>query len=345
MTGGETVDRMALYRAMARARAFELALAELWVAGLISGEMHLATGEEAVAAGVVPHLREGDALALDHRPTPWLLLRGVDPVAMLKEMLGRADGLGQGRGGHMHLFDPTRLAASSGIVGAAGPLATGLALAATRLRPGCVSVATFGDGALNQGMLLESLNLAAAWRLPVLFVCKDNGWAITTESHTVTGGDPAGRAAAFGLATASVDGLNASDVARAAAEAVARARSGEGPTFLHCRCSRLDGHFLGDPMLRATTRPLSDGAATLSKVAKGALGGGGAPITARARALAGMTRGLLRVRQDTRGGGGDPLARARAALADRREELARIDAEVEGEIRAAVAAALEEDAA
>src|SRR4030042_416765 len=134
--------------------------------------MHSGTGEEAIIAGVVTQLREGDAMALDHRGTAALLMRGVDPVLILRELLGRPDGLCGGMGGHMHLFSPAHLAASSGIVGAAGPAAVGFALANLHLRPGKVAVAFFGEGATNQGMLLESWNLAAAWKLPVLFVCK-----------------------------------------------------------------------------------------------------------------------------------------------------------------------------
>lgn len=316
-----------LYRSMALARAFELLIAELWHRGEISGEMHLATGEEAVAAGVASCLRDGDALALDHRGTPWLLLRGVDPVAMLREMLGHEDGLCRGRGGHMHLMSPDHLAAASGIVGAAGPLAAGFALAATRLRPGTVAVATFGDGAVNQGMLMESLNLAVAWQLPVLFVCKDNGWAITTESPSVTGGDPPTRAAAFGLHTESVDGLDPAATAAAAARAIDRARGGGGPAFLHCRCSRLDGHFLGDLMLRTTSQPLATGLATVGRVVRGSLGRG-TSVRERARALFGVTGSLLRVRKDQRDGASDPLVRAREALVGRETELDAVDEEV-----------------
>ena len=183
------MELIRLYELMYKARAFELALAELWSQGLISGEMHLGTGEEAIAAGVAAHLEQGDAVALDHRGTPILTLLGVDLTSMLKEMLGREDGLCRGRGGHMHLFAPERLAASSGIVGSSAPIAAGFALAAKRLRPGRVGVAFFGDGALNQGMLLEALNLAVAWSLPAIFVCKDNGWAITTRSSSVTGAE------------------------------------------------------------------------------------------------------------------------------------------------------------
>ncbi len=178
-----------LYAVMLKSRLLEEAIAKMWHDGLISGEMHLGTGEEAIIAGVVPQLREGDAMALDHRGTAALLMRGVDPVLIVRELLGRPDGLCGGKGGHMHLFSKAHLAASSGIVGAEGPNAAGFALAAQFLRPGAISVAFFGEGAMNQGMLMESLNLASVWSLPVLFVCKDDGWAITTQSERVTGGE------------------------------------------------------------------------------------------------------------------------------------------------------------
>src|ERR1035437_3804449 len=207
------------------------------------------------------HLREGDGLAVDHRSTPPLGARGVDLEAMLLEMLGCEDGLCRARGGHMHLFSAEHLAASSGIVGASAPMACGFALAAQRLRAGAVSVGFFGDGAMNQGMLLEALNLAQAWRLPVLFVCKDNRWAITTRSRTVTGGEIITRARAFGMPSERVDGLDVRAVLKAAGKLIEHARRGHGPGFLLARCVRTEGHFLGDPVLRVLDAPLREGQA------------------------------------------------------------------------------------
>lgn len=135
-----------LYALMLKSRLLEEAIAKLWHDGLISGEMHLGTGEEAIIAGVVPQLHEGDAMALDHRGTAALLMRGVDPALILRELLGYPDGLCGGRGGHMHLFSREYLAVSSGIVGAVGPTAVGLALSAQYLRPGAIAVAFFGEG-------------------------------------------------------------------------------------------------------------------------------------------------------------------------------------------------------
>ena len=143
-------DQWSLYSLMLKSRLLEEAVVKLWHDGLISGEMHLGTGEEAVNAGVVAHLREGDAMALDHRGTAALMMRGVDPVLILREMLGRPDGLCGGKGGHMHLFSKAHLAASSGIVGASGPAASGFALSAQYLRPGAVAVAFFGEGVMRR---------------------------------------------------------------------------------------------------------------------------------------------------------------------------------------------------
>src|SRR5574341_152459 len=253
-----SADLWALYALMLKSRLFEEAIAQLWHDGLISGEMHLGTGEEAIIAGVVAHLREGDAMALDHRGTAALLMRGVDPVLILRELLGDAGGLCGGMGGHMHLFSKEYLAASSGIVGAEGTTAAGFALSAQYLRSGAIAVAFFGEGAINQGMLMESMNLASAWNLPVLFVCKDNGWAITTQSDRVTGGDVNERARGLGIPFVEVDGRDVSAVWEAAHSAIEGARSGQGPTFLRARCVHFEGHFLGFHLLRIVRDPLRE---------------------------------------------------------------------------------------
>jgi len=257
-------DLWHLYQQMFKSRLFEEAVTRLWQDGKISGEMHLGTGEEAVVAGVVDHLRDGDSLALDHRGTAALLMRGVNPSLLLKEFMGHSDGLCGGMGGHMHLLSPHYLAASSGIVGASGPAAVGFALAAQHLRPTAVSIAFFGEGAMNQGMLLESLNLAKVWQLPVIFICKNNDWAITTRSRQVRSGPLSERARAFGMLAREIDGSDVTEVWNAAREGVDRARAGCGPMFLDARCVHFAGHFLGDPLLRRAHHPVTE--------MKGALG-------------------------------------------------------------------------
>jgi pyruvate dehydrogenase E1 component alpha subunit len=324
---------------MVRARALEEALAVLWREGRVSGEMHLGMGEEGVAAGVAAHLRAGDAVALDHRGTPVLTALGVDPVLLLKEMLGREDGLNRGRAGHMHLMSPEHLAACSGIVGSSAPMGAGFALAARALRPGSVAVAFFGDGAMNQGMLLETLNLAAAWSLPLLLVCKDNDWAITTRSSSVTAGDLSQRAAAFGLPVADVDGLEVEEVHRAAGEAVERARRGNGPSFLRARVSRLEGHFLGDLMVRTGRHPLGEGREVLTGVVSSALASGGAGLGARAAGVLRLVDLLRRARADRRDTRDDPLERARRRLG--REVVEAAEREAHAELARAVEAAME----
>ncbi len=339
-------DAKALYLLMLRCRLFEEAVAGLWQEGLISGEMHLGTGEEAIIAGVVSQLRDGDAMALDHRGTAALLVRGVDARLMLREMLGRPDGLCGGMGGHMHLFSREHLAASSGIIGAGGPAAAGFALAAQRLRPGSVAVAFFGEGAMNQGMLLESMNLAALWKLPVLFVCKDDGWAITTRPENSTAGSLEERARGLGVPPAAVDGLDVLRVFAAAGAAIERARSGGGPSFLHARCVHLEGHFLGFQLLRLARRPLREMPAIAGPLTRSFGRRGGAPMGKR---LAGL-RAVLAASQAEAGDparqrSNDPLNRARSALEVNPAELRDLEDGVRREVLEIVASAMEEGVA
>jgi len=330
-----------LYRQMLRARSYELAVEDLWNRGLIAGEMHLGTGEEAVAAGVVTLLEDGDGLALTHRCSPALVVRGVPLLPMLRELLGCEDGLCGGRGGHMHLFSKEHLAATSGIVGASLPTAAGFALANRRLRPGKVAVAFTGTGAMNSGMALETLNLATAWSLPLVVVCIDNGWAITTTTEAVTGGDLVERARAFGLRAASVDGRDVRAVHGAAAKLVDRARRGKGPGFLLATCPRLDGHFLGDPLIRMARRPIAEGKDTFAKVISSATSRGGGGLKDRAGGMTRMMSVMARARLGpTRGRRGDPMLGAHNAMKKHEAERDRIDAEVAAEIKTAVEAAL-----
>lgn len=328
-----------LYRQMLRSRRFEEAVKRLWEQGRISGEMHLGVGEEGVAAGVVAHLSEGDALLLDHRGTPPLVMRGVDLVSLLREMLGDPRGLCGGRGGHMHLFSKERLIASTGIVGATAPLALGFALAALFLRPGAIAVAFFGDGAMNQGMLLESFNLAVAWKLPVLFVCKRNEWAITTRTAAVTGGELAQRAQGFGMPVSEVDGSDVEAVWQAADHAIGHCRHGRGPYFLLATCPRLEGHFLGDALVRVVREPGTALREVLPPTLRAVSGRKGAGVGERADAL----RALLGIIGKTAAPGlrhpRDPLRKARAKLAGDQERLRRTEAEVEEEIRTVLRAA------
>lgn len=329
-------DRTALYRRMLTCRRVEEALAKLWHEGRVPGEMHLGIGEEGINAGVLDHLAEGDAVALDHRGTAGMILSGAGPAAVVAECLGRPDGLCGGLGGHMHLFSRERLAASSGIVGAAGPAACGFALAHQHLRPGKVAVAFFGEGAMNQGMLLESMNLAATWELPVLFVCRDNGMSITTPSASVTGGDLAERARGLGVPGRRVDGADVEAVWHAAGEMVDRARGGRGPSFLRATCVRPEGHFLGDPLIRIARSPVAELKTRLGPLVSAATGAGGAPVAERAASLARITRMLGLAAKTQLGHAHDPVLRLRRRLEISSEALSSLEREVDFAVAAAV---------
>jgi TPP-dependent pyruvate/acetoin dehydrogenase alpha subunit len=336
-------DFWSLYALMLKSRLFEEAVATLWRDGLISGEMHLGTGEEAIIAGVVAHLREGDAMALDHRGTAALLMRGVNPLLIARELLGYPDGLCGGMGGHMHLFSKEYLAASSGIVGAEGPAAAGFALAAQYARSGAVAVAFFGDGAINQGMLMESMNLSAVWTLPVLFVCKDDGWAITTRAGTMTGGTLNERAHGLGIPAVEVDGRDVSQMWEASHTAIERARSGQGPTFLHARCVHFEGHFLGFQLIRIVRDPLRALPEVAVPLTYSFLRPGGATLRER---LAGLNTVLASVlstlRDPRRDSANDPVQRARNTLLSDQARLRELEDRIGKEMSHLLASALAE---
>ncbi len=323
---------------MLRSRRFEEAVKQLWQEGHISAEMHLSIGEEAIVAGVLAHLGDGDAMALDHRGSAPLVMRGVELASLLKEFMGLQDGLCAGMGGHMHLFVPELLTASSGIVGSSGPAACGFAYAQQLLRPGKVAVAFFGEAAMNQGMLMESINLAAAWALPVLFVCKDNGMGISTPSRRTTGGELRTRAEGLGATAVAVDGADVAEVWQAAKEGIERARSGDGPTFIHASCVRPDGHFLGDPLLRILSRPVTGLSGRIGPLMKAATSPGGS-LGSRAASL-GSIMGLFAKAAKMQSGRQDPLTRQRQKLRLSPGELEHLEQQVEQEISEALKSAL-----
>jgi len=332
-----------LYALMLRSRLFEEAIAQIWHDGLISGEMHLGTGEEAIIAGIVSQLCEGDAMALDHRGTAALLMRGIDPVLILRELLGQADGLCGGMGGHMHLFSKEHLVASSGIVGAAGPSALGFALSAQYLRPGTIAVSFFGDAAMNQGMLMESMNLASVWKLPVLFVCKDDGWGITTQSKGVTGGDLDERVRGLGIPAIEVDGCDVSEVWQASKLAIERARSGNGPTFLHARCVHLEGHFLGYQLIRLVRDPLRELPKIAGPLTKSFFRPGGAAFVDRLAGLKIVLAAVISTLRDPRQDlVNDPIRQTHLILQSNPERLQELDDQVEQEVTNVLASIFEE---
>jgi len=299
--------------------------------------MHLGIGEEGIVAGVVDHLSDGDAIAADHRSTPPMVMHGVDPTAIVAECLGSEAGLGRGIGGHMHLMSKEHLAAASGIVGSSGPLACGFALAHQQLRPDRLAVAFFGEGAMNQGMLLESFNLAGAWKLPVLFICKDNGMAITTESEGVTSGNLVDRVRGFGIPAVEVNGADVEEVWRFAAESVSRARRGGGPGFILASCVRPEGHLLGDPLLRIVRQPVAELKDKLRPLIKSATSGQGAGLGGRAASLGSITQMLSKAATMR---GRDPVRRLRKRLEIDRSEVERLEQEIEIQVQSAVGAAV-----
>jgi TPP-dependent pyruvate/acetoin dehydrogenase alpha subunit len=233
---------------MSLIRQFETVAEPLVSAGKIPGGMHSAIGQEATAVGVLSALAETDVVTGTHRSHHITLAKGLPPAEVMAELYGKATGLLGGRGGHMHLADVGRgHYGSNGIVGAGLGIALGAALASSVARRGQVAVGFVGDGAANIGRVWEFVNLAVIWRLPLLIVCENNLYAVETPYQQVTGGgDIAARAAGFGLPTAKVDGQDVAEVHRVAAVAVARARAGDGPTFVESLTYRLGGHDVGD---------------------------------------------------------------------------------------------------
>jgi pyruvate dehydrogenase E1 component alpha subunit len=236
-------------------------------------------------------------------------------------------------GGHMHLFSREHLAASSGIVGAEGPSAAGFSLAAKYLRPGSLAVAFFGDGAMNQGMLMEAMNLASVWKLPVLFVCKDDNWAVTTRSSQVTGGTIPDRARGFGLTVYEADGLDVLQVWETVQLAIERIRGGQGPAFLHAKCVHLEGHFLGFQLLRSVRNPFKEMPTTTGSLLRTSLRAGGGRISQRLKGLAQISTTMTATKQDPReDSSNDPLVRARSQLQSDSLRLSQLETAIQHEI-------------
>jgi len=247
-------DLKTAYTRMRTIREFEERVHKEFATGKIPGFVHLYAGEEASAIGVCMHLDGADYITSTHRGHGHCIGKGCDIGGMMKEIFGRQGGLCKGKGGSMHIADLEKgMLGANGIVGGGPPLACGAALAAKARKTGGVAVAFFGDGAFNQGTTLESMNLASVHQLPVFFVLEDNGYAESTSSDWSIGGqNPVLRARGFGIPGERVDGRDFFAVYRAADEAIARIRAGEGPQFLHIKFTRYYGHFEGDAM---TYRP------------------------------------------------------------------------------------------
>jgi acetoin:2,6-dichlorophenolindophenol oxidoreductase subunit alpha len=241
---------MRLYERMLLIRRTEERLSADAAAGKLPGAVHLYIGEEAVAAGVCGHLTDRDYVTSTHRGHGHYLAKGGDLNAMLAEIWGKREGICRGMGGSMHVADISKgILGANGIVGAGLAIATGAAFGCRLDGDGRVAVCFFGDGASNQGVLMETLNVSTLWQLPVIFVCENNTFSEFTPSREVTAGRIADRARAFGMPTAEVDGNDAAAVWQAAGEAVARGRAGGGPSFVEAHTYRIQGHFEAERFL------------------------------------------------------------------------------------------------
>lgn len=299
---GDVPHLLALYRTMARIRAFEMAVGQRFRNGDVHGFVHTSIGQEAVAAAVCGLLGDGDYLTTTHRGHGHCMARGADPTAMMAELFGRETGSCRGRGGSMHLAQADLgILGANGIVGAGLPIAVGAAMAARAAGHGGIAVAFFGEGAVHTGAFHEALGLAVAWQAPVLFVCENNQYAEFTPSRDAWNGPAVvDRAASYNIPAVQTDGNDVCAVEATVRPLVEAARGGGGPQFAELATYRIGGHYEGD------AAPYRDEAEVALWQAA------------------------------------DPLLRVRAALTDPAdlEAADRIDREAGDEIDAAVAAAL-----
>ncbi len=238
---------LSLYEQMYRIRCFEEAADNLYTRGLMPGITHLYIGEEAVAVGVCSVLRDDDWITSTHRGHGHCLAKGADVGRTFAELLGRSTGYCGGKGGSMHIADQdTGNLGANGIVGGSTAIVAGAGLSAKLRGTDEVAVGFFGDGALGQGQLYESMNMAALWKLPVLYVCENNQYGEYTPNDQTIAGEILDRARAFGIPAHEVDGQDIREVSRVAGDTIAAARRGEGPSFLQCTTYRYRGHHVGD---------------------------------------------------------------------------------------------------
>jgi pyruvate dehydrogenase E1 component alpha subunit len=245
---GTNVEKwIRMYRRMVMIRLFEEQVNELYTRALMPGLAHLYVGEEAVAVGICEALRPTDYITSTHRGHGHCLAKGASPDRMFAELLGKEAGYCRGKGGSMHIADPaTGNLGANAIVGGSTGIATGAALSSKRLGTGQVTVCFFGEGALGQGVLYEVMNLAALWKLPVIYVCENNLYTEYTHYLETTAGDILARGTAFGVHSEAVDGQDVRAVNATAQKLVDRARKGAGPAFLLCNTYRYTGHHVGD---------------------------------------------------------------------------------------------------
>ena len=243
----ELEQHLHMYRQMAKIRAFEEQVNELYKGAKMPGLAHLYVGEEGVAVGVCEALRKDDFITSTHRGHGHCLAKGATVNRMFAELLGKEPGYCRGKGGSMHIADPeTGNLGANAIVGGSAGIATGAALSAKMRGTDQVAVCFFGDGALGQGLLYESMNMAALWKLPVIYVCENNLYGEYTPGTETIAGEILSRPRAVGVHAESVDGQDVQAVFTTMKKLVERARRGEGPAFLECKTYRYYGHHVGD---------------------------------------------------------------------------------------------------
>ena len=249
-----------LYTTMATIRNFEERGIPETGQRAMSGSVHSSAGQEAVPTGVCAHLSDVDYIGSTHRGHGHCIAKGVDPKRMMAELFGRSTGTNKGKGGSMHIADMSKgMLGTNGVVGASIPLAVGAGLTSKLKDLKRVAVAFFGDGAANQGVLHESMNLASVWKLPVIFCCENNGYAQATPvEYALSTANVSDRAAGYDMPGITVDGMDVFAVYDAAGQAVERARNGEGPTLLECRTYRFYGHTVFDNPLTYRTKEEED---------------------------------------------------------------------------------------
>jgi pyruvate dehydrogenase E1 component alpha subunit len=238
-----------MYKRMVKIRCFEDRVKDLFAAGELPGFVHLYLGQEAVASGVCANLNDDDYITSTHRGHGHIIAKGGDLSKMMAELYGKATGYNKGKGGSMHIAWPELgILGANGILAAGLPIATGAALSAKYRKSGQVAVGFFGDGASNEGAFHESLNIASAFDLPVVYVCENNLYAVSTRQSDVRKiEDIADRATGYGMPGVVVDGNDVTAVYEVTKEAVERARAGEGPTLIECKTYRWRTHFEGEP--------------------------------------------------------------------------------------------------
>jgi TPP-dependent pyruvate/acetoin dehydrogenase alpha subunit len=240
------LDYVSSYRRLLQFRRFEETVGDGVRSGAIHGEMHLAIGHEAIAVGIEPLVRRGDAIISTHRPHLHALVAGVDPCVLLAELYERGGGLSGGKGGHMHLFDPEHDFMCTGIVGASAPLALGYAYERMLRGSDEIAICVIGDGAANHGTFAESLNMAALYNLPIIFIVEDNGYAISVARSSSSAGEIHRRGESHGIPGWRCDGRRVQEVRSVAQDAFDHVRDGRGPAVLVAECERFRGHYEGD---------------------------------------------------------------------------------------------------